>query len=440
MNKLEKIEAKNRLKELTETQNALKAELAGISVENGADGLEQAKEIDKKIKANELEIIQIENSLKEFKQSKEKSKNMEKYLESQNAVADLLGIVQNSKKENVLKDWNAKLKENGVEVDEAEDSNFFMPRKMVEAIESTLLEANPVYKVFRVTTVGALLVNGSMEAGERTADNNYNRAGVHKDGENKKEQSVVIKEAKVEPVMVYKLQKVAERVKQLNVNFNEIWNMLVSEITQAIVDKIVELALVEGTYGVTGKDENGYTSIVSEASLYDESKHRTRIKPITATANTETGVGAFQSGIESALDFIRGKAGTRYLILTSAQRTLLLNELRTTYKGALGVVANSDRAIADLLGIDEMIVYAGVYESVASIKEFTGETDDTKAKALVFKPVVIRQDAFHVDMKPLTRVEAFKWETNENALLIETLTAGHVDQNKAGAVITLPAP
>lgn len=438
MNKLEKIEAKNRLKELIETQNTLKVELAGISVENGADGLEQAKGIDKKIKANELEIIQIQNSLKEFSQEKGKQKQMKNYLDTQNAVTELLEIVQNSAKENVLKDWNAKLKENGVTVEEGEDSNFFMPRKMVEAIESTLLEANPVYKIFRVTTVGALLINGSMEAGERKAENNYNRAGVHKDGENKKEQSVVIKEAKVEPVMVYKLQKVAERVKQLNVNFNEIWNMLVSEITQAIVDKIVELALVEGTYGVTGKDENGYTSIVSEASLYDETKHRTRIKPITATANAETGVGAFQAGIESALDFIRGKAGTRYLILTSAQRTLLLNELRTTYKGALGIIANSDRAIADLLGIDEIIVYAGVYESKASITEFTGETDDAKLTALVFKPVVIRQDAFHVDMKPLTRVEAFKWETNENALLIETLTAGHVDQSKAGAVITLP--
>lgn len=440
MNKLEKIEAKNRLKELIETQNTLKSELAGISVENGADGLEQAKGIDNKIKANELEIIQIENSLKEFSQEKGKQKQMKNYLDTQNAVTELLEIVQNSAKENVLKDWNAKLAENGVTVEEGEDSNFFMPRKMVEAIESTLLEANPVYKIFRVTNVGALLINGSMEADERKAENNYNRAGVHKDGETKKEQSVLIKESKIDPVMVYKLQKVAERVKQLNVNFNEIWNMLVSEITQAIVDKIVELALVEGTYGVTGKDKNGYTSIVSEAALYDEDEHRTRIKPITATANAETGVGAFQSGIESALDFIRGKTGTRYLILTSAQRTLLLNELRTTYKGALGIIANSDRAIADLLGIDEIIVYAGVYESKTSITEFTGETDDAKLTALVFKPVVIRQDAFHVDMKPLTRVEAFKWETNENALLIETLTAGHVDQSKAGAVITLPAP
>lgn len=438
MNKLEKIEAQNRLKELIEAQNGLKAELAGISVENGADGLAQAKELDGKLKANEIEIIQIENSLKENKTAQGAKPAMKNFLETQNAVNDLLEIVKNAPAKEVLKQWNAKLSENGVTVEEGEDSNFFMPRKMVEAIESSLLEANPVYKVFRVTTVGALLINGSLEADKRTADNNYNRAGVHKDGEVKKEQSVVIKESKIEPVMVYKLQKVAERVKQLNVNFTEIWNMLISEITQAIVDKIVELALVEGTYGVTGKDENGYTSIASEATLYDESKHRTRIKPITAAANAETGVGAFQTGIESALDFVRGKSGARYLIITSAQRTLLLNELRKTYKDAMGVIANSDRAIADLLGLDEIIVYAGVYESVESVKEFTGETDDTEAGKLVLKPIVIRQDAFHVDMKPLTRVEAFKWETNENALLIETLTAGHVDQSKAGAVITLP--
>lgn len=438
MNKLEKIEAQNRIKELIEAQNGLKAELAGISVENGADGLAQAKELDGKLKANEIEIIQIENSLKENKTAQGAKPVMKNFLETQNAVNDLLEIVKNAPAKEVLKQWNAKLSENGVTVEEGEDSNFFMPRKMVEAIESSLLEANPVYKVFRVTTVGALLINGSMEADERTAENNYNRAGVHKDGEVKKEQSVVIKESKIEPVMVYKLQKVAERVKQLNVNFTEIWNMLIAEITQAIVDKIVELALIEGTYGISGGVENGYTSIASEATLYDEAKKRTRIKPITATANAEIGVGAFQSGIEEALDFIRGKAGTRYLIITSAQRKALLDELRATYKSVAGVIANSDRAIADLLGIDEIIVYAGVYESVASIKDFTGETDDTEAKKLLLKPTVIRQDAFHVDMKPLTRIEAFKWETNENALLIETLTAGHVDQSKAGAVITLP--
>lgn len=437
MNKLEKIEAQNRLAELVETQNTLKTELAGISVENGADGLEQAKGIDKKIKANELEIIQIQNSLKEFSQAKEKSKNMKNYLESQNAVVDLIGVLKKSKKEDVLNNWNAKLVENDVTVEGDENnSSFFMPRKLVEAIESSLLEANPVYKIFRVTNVGALLVNGSMEAGERTADNNYNRAGVHKDGETKKEQSVVIKESKIDPVMVYKLQKVAERIKQLNVNFNEIWSMLVAEITQAIVDKIVELALIEGTYGVENKDENGFTSIVEESKLYDEAKHRTRIKSITAEANAETGVGAFQNGVEQALDFVRGKAGTRYLIVTSAQRTTLLNELRTTYKGALGIIANSDRAIADLLGIDEIIVYAGVYESVESVKAFTGKTDATKSDTL--PPIVIRDKAFHVDMNALTRIEAFKWETNENALLMETLTAGHVDQDKAGATITLP--
>ena len=115
-----------------------------------------------------------------------------------------------------------------------------------------------------------------------------------------------------------------------------------------------------------------------------------------------------------------------------------MNELRTTYKGALGILANNDKAIAELIDVDELIIYTGVYESVASVKEFTGETDDTEAKKLVLKPTIIRDKAFHVDMKPLTRVEAFEWKTNENALLIETLTAGHVDQSKAGAVITLP--
>lgn len=439
MNKKEKIELQLKLDELKESQNSLRAELKETPIENGLEAFET---LDKQIKENAIEIIKLENELevgqsKNAKEEKGNQKQMKNYIESKNAVIDMIDVMKNSKKKDILNNWNAKLKENGVEVEEGTESNFLMPRKLVEAINSTLLEANPVYKIFRITNVGALLINGSMEASDRTATNNYNRAGVHKDGEAKKEQSVVIKESKIEPVMVYKLQKVAERIKQLNVNFNEIWNMLVAEMTQAIVDKIVELALVEGTYGVTGKDENGYTSIASEAGLFAEGE-RERIKPITATANAETGVGAFQSGVEEALDFVRGKVGTRFLIITSAQRTALLNELRETYKGALGILPNTDRAIADLLGIDEIIVYSGVYESKASITAFTGETDDAKLTALLLKPTVIRDKAFHVDMNSLTRVEAFEWKTNENALLLETLTAGHVDQDKAGAVITLP--
>lgn len=434
MNKIERIEAQNKLKELIEATNGLKATIKETPVENG---LEAFQKMDKQIKENEIEIIKLENELKENKTAESKGKSqMKNYLESQNAVVDLINVLKNSDKKEVLNNWNAKLKENDVQVEGDESaSTFFMPRKLVEAIESSLLDANPVYKVFRVTTVGALLVNGSMEAGERTADNNYNRAGVHKDGEAKKEQSVVIKESKIEPVMVYKLQKVAERIKKLNVNFNEIWNMLVAEMTQAIVDKIVELALIEGKVdAIAGADDNGFTSIVEESKLFEAGK-RERIKAVTGTADAETGVGAFQNGIEQAIDFVRGKAGTRYLIITSAQRTALLNELRKTYKDAMGVIANSDSAIANLLGIDEIIVYAGVYESVESVKEFTGKTSATEADTL--PPIVIRQDAFHVDMQALSRVEAFEWKTNENALLIETLTAGHTDQDKAGAVITV---
>lgn len=434
MNKIERIEAQNKLKELIEATNGLKATIKETPVENG---LEAFQKLDKEIKENEIQIIKLENELKENKTAESKGiKTVKNYLETQNAVVDLIDVLKNSKKKEVLNNWNAKLKENDVQVEGDEsESTFFMPRKLVEAIESSLLDANPVYKVFRVTTVGALLVNGSMEAGERTADNNYNRAGVHKDGETKKEQSVVIKESKIEPVMVYKLQKVAERIKKLNVNFNEIWNMLVAEMTQAIVDKIVELALIEGKVDATsGADDNGFTSIVEESKLFEAGK-RERIKAVTGTADADTGVGAFQNGIEQAIDFVRGKSGTRYLIITSAQRTALLNELRKTYKDAMGVIANSDTAIASLLGIDEIIVYAGVYESVESVKEYTGKSSATEADTL--PPIVIRQDAFHVDMQALSRVEAFEWKTNENALLIETLTAGHTDQDKAGAVITV---
>lgn len=45
--------------------------------------------------------------------------------------------------------------------------------------------------------------------------------------------------------MVYKLQSLAERVKRLQMSYSELYNLIVAELTQAIVNKIVDLALVE---------------------------------------------------------------------------------------------------------------------------------------------------------------------------------------------------
>lgn len=393
MNEKEKLIAENNLKALKEQKNEI---IGKIQAENSLDS---AKELDKQVKVIDLDIIKAENALKEAviaenKQIKKEGNNKMSYLTSENSVKDLIGILKDNTKEDVKGAWKAKLAENGVDV---EGDNFVLPRKLVESIQTTLTDANPVFKVFRLTNVGALLVTGTL-----TSDD---EANVHKDGETKKEQSAVIKESSIEPVMIYKLQSVAERVRRVTANFAEIYNMLVAEMTQAIVNKAVDLALIEGKANSTTESErNGFVSVMEDA-------REDVIKKITATA----GDSAFSDAIEEAVDFLRGKQGAKYLIVTAEQRKKLRDELRGLMPNVR--LRNNDADIASEVGVDEIIVYTG-------------------KKAI--KPIVLRDQAYHIDMQDITKVDAFEWKTNQNALLIESLSAGHADQFNTGAVITLP--
>lgn len=393
MNEKEKLVAKNNLKALKEQKNEI---IGKIQAENSLDS---AKELDEKVKAIDLDIIKAENALKEAvvaenKQKENKGNNKMSYLTSENSVKDLIGILKDNTKEDVKGAWKSKLAENGVEV---EGDNFVLPRKLVESIQSKLTDANPVFKVFRLTNVGALLVTGTLSSDDE--------AKVHVDGQNKEEQSAVIKEASIEPVMIYKLQKVAERIRRVTANFSEIYNMLVAEMTQAIVNKAVDLALVEGkANSSTESERNGFIAVM-------EDTRTDVIKKITATA----GASAFSDAIEEAVDFLRGKVGRKYLIVTAEQRKALRDELRALMPNVR--LRNNDADIAAEVGIDEIIVYTG---------------------KKTIKPIVLRDQAYHIDMQDITKVDAFEWKTNENALLIESLSAGHADQFNSGAVITLP--
>ena len=193
--------------------------------------------------------------------------------------------------------------------------------------------------------------------------------------------------------MIYKIQTIGTRAKTLNENFDEIYQTIVAELTQAIVNKAVDLALVEGN------GTNGFVAIANE-------KDTKKVKKITATK--------YVDGIEDAVDFVRATAGIKYLIVTATQRKAILAEVRALNANAR--VRNSDVEIASEVGVDELITYTG-------------------SKAL--KPTVLVNQTYHIDMGSLTKVDAFEWKTNENALLLESLSAGKIEKNKSAAVITI---
>lgn len=381
MNLIERKEKEARLAKLKARNNDLR-EL--IKAENA---LEELEKMDKEKADNKAEIIQLENELSEKEELKAKENKM-KYLESKNSVKDFIDVIQNNEKgKPIMNAWGAKLKENGVTVT---DDTLQLPRKIVEAIQTTLLEANPVFKTFRLTHVGAMLVTQTFGSTDE--------ALVHTPGAQKVIQNATLDIGSLKPVMVYKLQSISEYVKRLNTNYNELYDLVVREMTQAIVNKVVDLMLIDGD------GTNGFTSIMKETNT-------NKVAAITATA----GDSQFVDAVEAAADFVRQTAGRKYLIVTSEQRSALLKELRALMPNVR--LRNSDTDIAAELGIDEIIIYNGTKK---------------------IKPMVVVQDAPHVDMEDLTKVDAFEWKTNENAILIEGLAAGHVEKVKGAAVITLP--
>ena len=374
MNKIEKIELEKSVKDLTARNNEIKGL---ILAENS---LGNAEKLDAEFIENQEKITIAQNKLNENKNGETK---MAKYIESKNSITDFMEALKTAtNKQDVKNKWNAKLAENGLEI---KDESLVLPTRLVTSIETALTETNPVFKAFKLTHVGALLVTQGLDSADEVQ--------VHAEGTAKTVQSAVLTVDAMSPAMIYKIQTISERAKQLNTNFEEIYETIVAELTQAIVNKAVDLALVEGS----GK--NGFMSLANE-------KDAKKVKKIASAK--------YVDGIEDAVDFVRGTAGLKYLVVTATQRKDILAEVRALNANAR--VRNSDAEIASELGIDELVVYTG-------------------SKAL--KPTVLVDQAYHIDMKDITKIDAFEWKTNENAILLESLSAGKAEKFATGAVITV---
>ena len=377
MNKLDKIELEKSIKDLQARKNKLsELILAENSVENAEKLHAEAKE-----NAKALELAEIK--LKENSQIKGEP-IMSKYLETKNSSRDFINILKTAgDKEAVVNAWGAKLAENDLKV---EDKGLLLPKRLVDSIETALVEANPVFKVFQMTHVGALLVQKGLKSTDE--------AKVHVEGTEKVLQNAVLTTDAITPQLIYKAQSISTRTKEVTENFEEVYAVVVADLTQAIVNKAVDLALVEGT-----GNEDGFLSIMNETDAE-------KVKEIKSTTLVD--------GIEDATDFVRGREGRKFLIVTAEQRKALLKEVRALVAPAR--VRNDDAELASEVGVDELIVYTG-------------------SKAI--KPIVLVDQAYKIDMKDLTKVDAFEWKTNGNVILMESLSAGKMNKIKGASFVTV---
>lgn len=377
MNKLDRLELEKSIKDLQARNNEIKGL---ILAENS---VESAKILDAEFKENEAKINSAQIKLEENSKIKGEP-TMSKYLETQNSSRDFINILKTAgDKDAVMNAWNAKLAENDLKV---EDKGLVLPKRLVDSIETALTETNPVFKVFQLTHVGALLINKGLKSTDE--------AKVHVEGTEKVLQNAVLTADSITPQLIYKAQSISTRNKELLENFEEVYAVVVAELTQAIVNKAVDLALVEGK-----GNADGFLAIMNETDAE-------KVKEITATTLVD--------GIEDATDFVRGREGRKFLIVTAEQRKALLKEVRALVAPAR--VRNDDAEIASEVGVDELIVYTG-----------------TKA----IKPIVVVDQAYKIDMKDLTKVDAFEWKTNGNVILMESLSAGKMAKIKGAAFVTV---
>nr|DAW67641.1 MAG TPA: major capsid protein [Caudoviricetes sp.] len=323
------------------------------------------------------DLVERKNALEQTKPNKEQKMN---YLETQQSLKDFVAIQTNNKLSNEerLTAWNEKLAENGVTVT---DPSAYLPKKLELELQTVLTRANAVFPLFRATNAGAILISQELTSNDE--------AQIHTPGTTKTRQAATLTVSGIKPRMIYKAQSIDEIQKQTLSSFENLYETIVAELAQRVIDKVVDLALVEGTAtGAEGASatENGFISVTTETNT-------NKVKHVS-------GKDDLIAGIESAVDEIT-VGGKKYLIITKAHKHAILKALRTKFPQM--TVRNNNTDIADALGVDELVIYQG-----------------TKA----IKPTVMAEGAYAVDMKPLNRIEQFRFDTNENDILVETTASG----------------
>lgn len=323
------------------------------------------------------DLVERKNALEQTKPNKEQKMN---YLETQQSLKDFVAIQTNNKLSNEerLTAWNEKLAENGVTVT---DPSAYLPKKLELELQTVLTRANAVFPLFRVTNAGAILISQELTSNDE--------AQIHTPGTTKTRQAATLTVSGIKPRMIYKAQSIDEIQKQTLSSFENLYETIVAELAQRVIDKVVDLALVEGTAtGAEGSSatENGFISVTTETNT-------NKVKHVSGKED-------FIAGVESAVDEIT-VGGKKYLIITKAHKHAILKALRTKFPQM--TVRNNNQDIADTLGVDDLVIYQG-----------------TKA----IKPTVMAEGAYAVDMKPLNRIEQFRFDTNENDILVETTASG----------------
>lgn len=329
----------------------------------------------------------------DLEMNKSKVKN---YVDTAQAVKDWADIYRNSSsKEDAEAKWHDKLVENGVTID---GKTELLPTQVDLGIQS-VIEANPIFDIMQHVNAGTLVYKKF-----DTKDTAVVRGTGYNITENKTEQSATLDVKDLPQNEIYKLTTVS--YKAMKNMGSELDTFIAQELTQNVINKVVDLALYDGT-GNASDANAGFDAVVSadSAAVHVEyPKGSSLSAAIQANSFRATGGGA------TVIDNSGASTGQQ-------NRVLIVND--SDYGKILGDALKLNYPVENVpkwLGVDSVII--------------------TKTTSKNYKPIVMTKNAYIVAMDNFDKFDWYNVLSNRNASEVVALANGTLFQANSAVVFT----
>lgn len=376
-------ELKTNLKEVTNSSDAQELDiLLNSLVGSEASTLHEISKLQKELEAK---------GDTGMKNAKHKS-----YEDTVQAVKDWADIYRNSaSKEDAEAKWRDKLVENGVNV---EGKTEMLPTQVDLGIQS-VIEDNPIFDIMQHVNAGTLVYKKF-----DSKDTAVVRGTGYNITENKAEQSATLDVKDLPQNEIYKLTSVSYKaMKNMGAQLD---TFIAQELTQNVINKVVDLALYDGT-GNANDNNAGFDAVVAKDSAavhVEYPKGSSLAKAIQANSFRATGGGA------TVIDNSGAATGqqNRVLIVNSDDYAKILGEaLSLNYQV---------ESIPKWLGVDSVII--------------------TKTTSKNYKPLVMTKNAYIVAMDDFDKFDWYNVLSNRNTSEVVALANGTLFQANSAVVFS----
>ena len=342
------------------------------------------------------DIATLQKKLDDERDFEMKNSKVRSYKDTAQAVKDWADIYRNSaSKEDAEAKWRDKLVENGISI---EGKTELLPTQVDLGIQS-VIEDNPIFDIMQHVSAGTLVYK------KFTTDNTAVVRGTdYNITENKTEQNATLDVKDLPQNEIYKLTTVS--YKAMKTMGSELDTFIAQELTQNVINRIVDLALYDGTG--TASDQNaGFDAVVASnsAAVHVEYPKGTSLATaIQANSFRATGGGA------TVIDNSGSSTGqqNRVLIVNSDDYAKILGEaLKLNYQ-----VEN----VPKWLGVDSVII--------------------TKTTSKNYKPIVMTKNAYIVAMDDFDKFDWYNILSNRGTSEVVALANGTLFQANSAVVFS----